>query len=143
MTWNEKIIRLQDKSTQELMHAQNLRPVEEDDDHIWKIKFTPIKKEAQVLKKDGSVDINARPLTLEEAKNHNSFRRERGAIIQALRADSTPSTLTEEKKERAQDAFMRTFSLASLKEKFKTMLAHLHKPTPEEIMAEALRKSKQ
>ena len=138
--WKQEIIDKQCESTKKLMLAQNARPMEDDSEYISLIRFTPIAKEAQCLKEDGTVDLNVRELSQQEADFHNGVRQKRGSIISELRRDKPVSTLTDGKRERAQSAFMRTFSLAALKERFKKIMGDVFKPTYAEMMAEAMRK---
>lgn len=142
MTWEQKTIDIQGPSTKELMLAQNERPLEDDFLHIAKIRETPITKDAQCLKEDGSVDLNVREFTQKELVIEEKIRQERGEIIGKLRPEATASTLTEEKRERGSSAFMRALSVDALRHKFKMVMEGLFKPTHAEIMAESIRKAK-
>lgn len=142
MMWDQKIIDKQCESTKRIMLAQNARPIEDDDAYISLIKFTPIVKEAQCVKEDGTVDLNVRELTQTEADFHQGVRGRRGLVIESLRNDKHVSTITEERRERATNAFMDRFSLESIKNKFKAMMTGLFKPDYAEIVAEQMRKIK-
>ncbi len=125
------------------MLAQNSRPLEDDWKYFSKIRTTPISTEAQCVKEDGSVDLNVRFISQAETTVHERSRRLRGGIIEELRGQNKhESTLSEEKKERAINAFMRTFSLDALKRKFKAMMGDLFKPSHAEIMAESIKRVK-
>jgi len=136
----QKIFDIQCETTKRLLLAQALRSPEEDMDYISKIRFTPIAIEAQCVKEDGSVDLNIREITTEEYDLHQNMRYKAGQRIAELRREATLSTLTEDKKERATTAFLRKFSLETIKDKFWSILGSLHTPTYAEKVAQALKK---
>ncbi len=136
MEWEEKIIGIQNPSTQAAMRSQNLRKSEDDWDYISSIKNTKIALTAQCVKEDGTVDLNVREFTNQEVSIEEGLRQARGEIIQGLRAEQTNPTLTEEKRERGANAFMRAISVDALKHKFKNIMKDLFKPT----LAEVIRK---
>lgn len=137
----QKIFDMQCESTKALLIAQSLRPIEEDDLYFNKIRFTKIDQKAQCLKEDGTVDLNVRPLSQGEADSYNELRRLRGRFMH--KEFAKVSSITVEKREKAQSAFMRTFSLATLKDKFKEIMGHVFKPSYAEIMAEGMKRSRE
>lgn len=137
---DSKIFDIQCEETKRLLLAQTLRPESEDYAYIWKLKSEPIKKDAQRVKEDGSVDLNVRPVTQQEADYFGKHRYERGGIIAKIRGDKEISTLTQDKKERASNAFVDKFSMETIKNKFKSMMKGLFKPDYAEIVADELRK---
>lgn len=137
----QKIFDIQCESTKALMLAQMSRPEEDDYLYIAKLRSTPIVKEAQCLKEDGTVDLNVRFVSQAEETLHKDARYKRGEII-ARGREATEPTITEEKRERGAAAFMRAFSVDALKHKFKMVMKDLFKPSHAEIMAEAMRKVK-
>lgn len=140
--WGKKIIDIQDPSTKALMLAQNERPEEDDSQYFQKIRLTKVDMKAQCTKEDGTVDLNVRNISQKEANIEESLRLNRGEAIENLRPQATTPTLTEEKRDRGTSAFMRAFSVDALKHKFKMVMKDLFKPSHAEIMAEAIRKTK-
>jgi hypothetical protein len=136
----QKIFDIQCDSTKTLLLAQALRPVEEDVLYIGKIRNTKIAIEAQCVKEDGTVDLNVRELTQKEADFHNTVRRKAGERIEEKRQDKPAHTLTDEKRERAQTAFMARLTLGAIKERFKRLMQETFKPTYAEIVAEEMKK---
>lgn len=147
--WKEEIISKQDSSTRALMLAQNARAIDDDNDYISKIKLTPIIKDAQCVKEDGSVDLNVRPIydengeELPEIKLAHEARSRSGQRLHEIRRDKPIRTITDEKKERASNAFMERFTLDAIKERFKKLMKDMFKPTHAEIMAEGLKKMRE
>jgi hypothetical protein len=142
MVWEEKIISRQCPSTQALMLAQNARPEEEDGAYITRIKFTPVDMSAQCKKEDGSIDLNVRAATIEEMDLHDRFRRRRGSLIELIRGSGGVSTLSDDKRERAIDSFMRKTTLGAIADRFKKIMSEMFKPSYAEVMAEAIKKAK-
>lgn len=121
------------------MLAQNARPIEDDQIHFGRLRATPIAMEAQCLKEDGTVDLNVRELGHEEAQFHEGVRRRAGSTLEQIRGDKAVSTLTQEKRERATNAFMERFSMDAIKNKFKAMMRSVFKPSYAEIVAQQMK----
>jgi len=116
-----KHIGIQTPAMQELMKKQMARPLENDSEYISLIKLTPIAKEAQRLKEDGTVDLNVREISTDEFSLHDKARRERMGKMQVTR-ELLSWELSEEKRERAIHAFMAKFSMATIKDRFKAIM---------------------
>lgn len=112
-------------STKKLLLAQSLRLIEDDASYKTKIRFEPVKKEAQCVKEDGTVDLNVRELKQEEADFHQGIRRKRGSVIEKIRGDKAIPTINEEKRERATNAFLERFSVDAVKNKFKAIMSSI------------------
>jgi ribosomal 50S subunit-recycling heat shock protein len=111
----KKIFDMQCASTR----AALSRPVELDLEWFRR----PIPSSAQVLKEDGSVDLNLRAFTASEVKIEESLRLVRGQRIEEMRVEKTPGvTLTEEKKERATAAWMKSRTMDAIKNVFKELM---------------------
>lgn len=149
----EKILSMQCESTRRAM----LRSPAEDE--AWRSR--PIPKEAQVLDKNGNVDLGVRHISVEEYELHEKMRRGRGEIFESVRKDylvnmaaagkinmekfghyfDTPHVLPDsEKRDRAIAGFMGT--LKSIAQKFKDFMGTIFEPSYAEKVADSMRQSK-
>ncbi len=102
------------------------RPVELD--LTWLRR--PMPSNAQVLKEDGSVDLNLRAFTAEEVLIEDRLRYVRGERIEELRAEKTPSVMpSEEKKERATEAWMKYRTMDAIKKAFSNLMKDVKRVT--------------
>lgn len=157
------ILSLQSKDTQFLILEGKKRNEIEQALYVKEKADRMIGKEAQVLKEDGSVDLNVRPITKEEAEAYQEFRRKRGAWIEEVRTAYLMKKIEEGKidpslpgikgmidtphvspgiqvRERAVEAFVRGSILQVVKDKFKEIMNSIFKPSHAEIVAEEMRK---
>lgn len=125
-------------------------------------RLTPIPKEAQCLKEDGSVDLNIREISQKEYDDYQALRYRRGKAFEEARTAYLMKAAKEGKihislmsqietnhvmppdpvREKAEKAYMGLFSIAAIKDKFKDIMDSLFKPTHAEIIAEGMRKVK-
>lgn len=143
MIWEQKIIDIQCGSTKALMREQRLRPESEDKNYALMRMLAPLPKEAQCVKEDGTVDLNVRELSHEEAIFHQGVRSVAGRRIEEARGNEPVSTITDAKRERATTAFMGKITLAAIKERFKTLMGDVFKPSYAEIVAAEIRKRRE
>lgn len=148
----QKIFDMQSPSTKACLS----RPREKDAEWFSR----PIPANAQCVKEDGSVDLNAREISVEEYGLHEHARRGRGELFESARANYLNSakindklkkdidTLhvmpSEEKRQKAIDAFMSNLSLVDrIKNAFKQIMGMNKVEKPKqyaEIVAESMRK---
>lgn len=120
---------------------------------------TPIPKGAQVLREDGSVDLNVREISKEDYDAYQALRYKRGKWFEEVRTNYLMKMAAEGKIhislmdqietahvmppplviERAEKAYQGT--LATIKDKFKALMDSMFKPTHAEIVAEGMRKA--
>ena len=132
---DKKILDLQQPSTRACLE----RPVEKDDEWLSRI----IPKEAQVVKEDGSVDLNVRIMTAGEVAMEEGVRRKRGSWIAGIRGESDMLSVSEHRKLTAIDAFLNKFSFERIKDKFKALMGDVAKPKSYvEVMAEHINRIK-
>lgn len=116
----KEILEIQAPSTRMALE----RPVELDLE--WFNRKLP--KEAQVLKEDGSIDLNVRSFSKTELAVEESIREKRGGwISQYFQTEDNAQTLTEEKKNTAIESFMKTRTVDWIKDKFKSLMADVKK----------------
>lgn len=142
----------------EMQCASTRRVLERSPDLDLEWFNRPIPKEAQVVKEDGSVDLNVRVLSKEEADFYNAEygaskiygrKRERGAWFEDARTSyliakakegkihpkllshiETPHVMpTPIKRERAIDSFMRSKPIQAIKDAFKSIMDGLKELT--------------
>jgi uncharacterized surface protein with fasciclin (FAS1) repeats len=102
------------------------RPVELD--LTWLRR--PIPANAQCLKEDGSVDLNLRAFKAEEVLIEDKLRYVRGLYIEEMRAEKTPRVvLSEEKKERAAEAWMKSRTMDAIKNAFQSLMKDVKRVT--------------
>lgn len=126
-------------------------------------RLSPLPKESQCLKEDGSIDLNVREITQKEYDDYQALRYRRGAAFEEARTAYLMKAASEGKihpslmsqietnhvmppdvvKERAEKGFLGLFSVTKIKEKFKDIMDSLFKPQHVDIMAEALRRTKE
>lgn len=119
-------------------------------------QLTPIVKESQVTKEDGSVDLAPREITKEEYDAYQALRYQRGAAFEEARTaylmrmaalgkihvSLMPQIETnhvmppEPVKEKAERAFMGRFTFSAIKEKFKEIMDSVFKPSFAELVKE-------
>lgn len=128
---NEQILAMQAPSTRAALSQC-------DEERIAH-RLSPILKEAQRIKEDGTVDLNIRAITQQEAEAYSSLRCARGEWIAESRKEEV-KTLTEGKKNKAVNAFMTLRTLEMVKDKFKELMGQIFKPQHAEIVAEEMRK---
>ncbi len=138
----QKIFDIQCESTKKLMIAQRNRPLSEDSEYWSKIRFTPIAKEAQCVKEDGTVDLNVREITPEQEAFELAIRKKRGEYLSKIREEKPINTLTDEKRERATMAWLSGSPLAAIKKRFKDLMQGLFRPSYAEHVAEEMRKKR-
>lgn len=85
----------------------------------------PIPNDAQVLKADGSVDLNVREFGKEEVKIENRLRYERGEYIATMRNEGDAQSVREERKRAAVVAFMTSRTIQYVKDAFKSIMAQV------------------
>ncbi len=144
-----KLYKLQSPETQRAMDIQAGRKVKEI-----------VRPPMQCKKPDGSVDLNVREITQKEHDDYLLFRRKRGAIFEEVRTNYLTKMAKEGKihislmsqietnhvmppdlvTEKAQKAFMGLLSIAGIKERFKSIMETMFKPSHAEVMAEGMRK---
>lgn len=139
MTDREKLIfDMQEPSTKAALLRQKERPKE--DDWLWITRPIPESYLAVPDAKNLNELVACRPITHQEAKVESTIRRLRGARIAQKRMEGEVSSVTEEKKEKAVNAFMDIFSLDVVKVKFKEMMGKAFTPSYAEIVAEEMKK---
>lgn len=156
----KKIYDIQSPQTKRLMDIQAGRKPEDDPKYADDQWFKAIPKEAQCVKEDGSVDLNVREVSQKEYDDYQALRYRRGKAFEEARTaylmkaakegkihislmsqiETNHVMPTEEVKEKAERAYMGT--LATIKEKFKSLMESLFKPSYAEIVAEGMRKVK-
>jgi len=110
-----KIFEMQSASTKACLS----RPVELD--LTWLRR--PMPANAQVLKEDGSVDLNLRAFTDMEVALEESCRWWRGERLEQMRDEKTPRVvLSEETKERAANAWMKSRTMDAIKNAFTALM---------------------
>lgn len=159
----KKIYDMQSPQTKRLMDIQRTRPQSADASYKREKALSPVPEKAQVLKEDGSIDLNVREISQKEYDEFQAFRYRRGKLFEEVRTAYLKKMAAEGKihvslmnhietdhvmppepvRERAEKAYMG--KLAGLKEKFKNLMESIFKPTPThaEIISEALKKAKE
>lgn len=118
-------------------------------------RLKPIPKEAQCVKEDGSVDLNVRKFNAEESEFYNTEYGASNIYGRARKVGEWRETLfeekdktahvipTEEQREVAISSWMGSRTVKAISERFKDLMGQLFKPQHAEIMAEAMKKSKE
>lgn len=139
MTDKEKrIFDMQAESTKAALLRQKDRPPEDD----WLYITRPIPESYLAVPDAKNLNelVACRPITHQEAKVEGTIRRLRGARIAQKRLEGEVTSVTEEKKERAVNAFMDMFTPDIVKMKFKEIFGKAFKPSYAEIVAEEIKK---
>jgi len=114
---DRKILEMQCESTRRCLE----RPP--DLDLEWLSR--PIPKEAQVLKSDGSVDLNVRAFSEEEVRIESKIRYERGGHLAKMRNEPEAKAVSEQRKKTAIEAFMTSKTVEGIKSAFKAIMAQV------------------
>ena len=112
---NDKILSIQCESTRRAL----LRPEEEDWD--WQHRPNPDNWLAVPGASTWEERVAARPISFKEARVENTLRYMRGMYLADMRNEEELSSVTEEKKKSAINAFMNLFSPDKIKAKFKEL----------------------
>jgi len=137
----KKIFDMQQPSTK----AALLRQSERDPKDDWAYISRPIPESYLAVPDAKTKDelVACRPITYQESKVYKKLRYNRGEYLAEMRKEGDASSVGEEKKKSAIEAFMDIFSPSAIKAKFAEIMKEIKKPMSyAEMVAEEMGKVK-